>query len=84
MATEAAKAPVLNGPEDWYDWLNYIKDLATTKRVWDHVNPNIPDVDDLDEPIIFTPKDVRTGVINANTLDECQRSQLTLLQRLYA
>ena len=33
MATEAAKAPVLNGPEDWHDWLDYIKDLTTTKRV---------------------------------------------------
>ena len=74
MATEAAKAPVLNGPEDWHDWLDYIKDLATTKRVWDHVNPDIPDVDDLDEPIIPTPGDVRTGAINASTLDEGQRS----------
>ena len=33
MAAPSAKAPVLNGPENWYNWLDYIKDLATSKRV---------------------------------------------------
>ena len=41
MAAPVAKAPVLNGPEDWHDWLDYIKDLSTLKRVWTLVDPSL-------------------------------------------
>ena len=41
MTAPAAKAPVLNGPEDWHDWLDYIKDLSTSKRVWTLVDPSL-------------------------------------------
>ena len=72
MATDSAKAPVLNGPKDWYDWLDYIKDLATTKRVWNYVNPDLETVPDLLEPSIPSVEDVRPtqeGMAVATVID---------------
>ena len=79
MATEAAKAPVLNGPEDWHDWLDYIKDLATAKRIWNLVDPDLPDVLDLVELEIPSPGDVRTKANDVPKLSEGQRSHLSIL-----
>ena len=58
MAAPSAKAPVLNGPEDWHDWLDYIKDLSTSKRVWTYVDPSLTTVPALVEPSIPTVRDV--------------------------
>jgi len=33
MASLAPKALVLNSPNDWFDWLDYLKDLAIVKYV---------------------------------------------------
>jgi hypothetical protein len=58
MAAPAAKAPVLNGPEDWHDWLDCIKDLSTSKRVWAYVDPSLTTAPALVEPSVPTVRDV--------------------------
>ena len=84
MATEAAKALVLNGPEDWYDWLDYLKDLSRAKRVWNFVDPDLPDVPDLVEPEIPSPASVKQGAATVTDLDDAEKASLGILQRLYA
>ena len=54
MASLAPKALVLNSPDDWFDWLDYLKDLATAKHVWNLVDPGLKSVPDLIEPTIPT------------------------------
>ena len=79
MATEAAKAPVLNGPEDWHDWLDYLKDLSRAKRVWNFVDPNLPDVPNLVEPEIPLPTSVKQGVITVTNLNDAEKASLGIL-----
>ena len=86
MATAAAKAPVLNGPEDWHDWLDYHKDLATAKRVWNLVDPSLQAVPALVEPTIPTIEDVRppaddpaAAPVIVIDLDDDERSALSIL-----
>ena len=84
MATPAAKAPVLNGPEDWHDWLDYIKDLSTSKRVWTLVDPGLQVVPALVEPSIPSLQDVGAADdATIMTLTDPQRSALSILQRMY-
>ena len=45
MTSTSSKAIVLNGAEDWHEWLDHLKDLATAKRVWDTMNPDLADTD---------------------------------------
>jgi hypothetical protein len=60
MASTSTKALVLNGPEDWFDWLDGLRDLARSRRVWDLVDPEVePDaIYELIEPEIPTIDDV--------------------------
>lgn len=58
MATPTTKAPVLNGPDNWHDWLDYIKDLSTSKRVWAYVDPSLDAVPGLVEPTVLSIHDV--------------------------
>jgi hypothetical protein len=86
MAIAPAKAKVLNGPEDWYDWLDRLKDLATSKHVWNHVDPAIDAVPDLSKPSIPTIRDVKPDAAadaTIMTLSEPERSALGILQRTY-
>lgn len=85
MATPSAKAPVLNGPEDWHDWLDYLKDLSTSKRVWQFVDPSLAAVPAIVEPTIPSIADV-SDVADATimTISDQERSALSILQRTYA
>ena len=84
MAAPSAKAPVLNGPEDWHDWLDYIKDLATSKRVWTLVDPSLEAVPALVEPSIPSIADVNPDAgATIMSLTDQQRSALSILQRTY-
>lgn len=84
MAAPAAKAPVLNSPADWHDWLDYLKDSATSKRVWTYVDPSLEAVPALVEPTIPSIADV-SDAANATimTLNDQQRAALGILQRTY-
>jgi len=86
MASLAPKALVLNSPDDWFDWLDYLKDLATAKHVWNLVDPSLESVPDLIEPTIPTLQDVVTEAdetFTAANLQETDRATLTTLQRTY-
>ena len=86
MAAPVAKAPVLNGPEDWHDWLDYIKDLSTSKRVWTYVDPSLDVVPALVEPLIPSIREVKPDATDAITiinLSDSERSALSILQRTY-
>jgi len=73
MAIKTPKALVFNGLDDWYDWLNYIKDLATARRVWSHADPAVEAIPALVEPSIPTIQDVKPDAAadaNIMTLSE--------------
>ncbi|RLL96527.1 hypothetical protein CFD26_106786 [Aspergillus turcosus] len=36
----ANKVPILDGPEDWWRWLVYIKGLALQNEVWRYIDPD--------------------------------------------
>jgi hypothetical protein len=51
---------ILNGPADWVPWLECLKTVATTAKIWEYVNPDLPVRTEWIEPQRPTPTMVRS------------------------
>ena len=50
MSTIQKISVTLDGPSDWGEWIEVVKTLALTGKVWDYVDPSKDEVPALEEP----------------------------------
>jgi hypothetical protein len=76
---------ILNGKEDWDEWIELIKTAAIGAKIWEYVNPEAPKKDPPPEPIQPTPETVKPtqgeGVRAFSGLDKSEVEELRNLQQ---
>jgi hypothetical protein len=78
-------AIILNGPNDWDEWIEVVKTKTMGSKIWDYVNPAIAkdQLSILERPSIPRPIDVNPQKATISVLDEDEKEELKLLRYNY-
>ncbi|KAH8729982.1 hypothetical protein BGZ61DRAFT_492122 [Ilyonectria robusta] len=81
--TEASSWAKLNGPSDWKHWIAGIRKSATTKDVWDLIDPFKENKEPLVRPVFPTAADIKPDATRLSELTPEQRIDLNGLEKQY-
>ena len=78
-------AIILNGPNDWDEWIGVIKSKAIGTKIWEYINPSTAkaELSNLTEPNYPLSSDVNPAKTDPDELSGAEKEQLKRLQAEY-
>ena len=78
-------AIILNGPNDWDEWIGVIKSKAIGNKIWEYINPSTvkDELSILTEPSYPLSANVNPAVTDPDKLSRAEKEQLKRLQAEY-
>ena len=88
LNSTAAQAPqrvviILNGPNDWDEWLEIVKTKAKAGDVWEYANPENTTIPALAEPDFLKSIDVNPAKMTIAGLTADEKEELQALRQQY-
>jgi len=78
-------AIILNGPNDWDEWVGVIKSKAIGNKIWEYINPSTvkDELSILTEPSYPLSANVNPAITDPDKLSGAEKEQLKRLQADY-
>jgi len=76
---------ILNGPNDWSEWIEIVKTKAKASEIWELVDPSIAKtaLPAFQEPILPRPANVNPAKTTISSLDTDEKEELQVLRQDY-
>jgi hypothetical protein len=76
---------ILNGPNDWNEWIEILKTKAMAGEIWELVDPSIVKtaLPAFQEPILPRPTNVNPAKITLSSLEPDEKEELQILRQDY-
>ena len=83
MSTSNKSTVILNGTNDWLEWLAVVRTTAKTGLIWEYVDPSKTTVPTLSQPTFPKLSDVNSTVTSVKQLTDGENNELRDLREVY-